>query len=474
MSHQSIFSKNLRSALFISALLCFFSLPANAKRIALVIGNDNYTSVSKLEKAVSDARAVANALRTVGFSVTHMENLNNRSMTRGIYSDFISSIGKGDEVLFFYAGHGIEIRSRNYLLAIDIPKVKPGNERFVTKEAFAVDDIIEAVQERGSRLAIFILDACRDNPFPKEGTRSIGSTRGLGRSDPPKGTFVMYSAGSRQAALDRLSSSDSNPNSVYTRKLLPLIKTPGLKLTEMAKLLRGEVEELASRVNHDQYPAYYDQMKGEFYFMPSSLNQKKVNPGNITDKSKSQIFTLENRLKDLEAELQKEKRKKQIGSNNKSKKKETKTQTQEKKTALHSPAKQEALSPKVNSLKVAEHVEFLDAVFTHIGVRKLASHRYEMRSCSGCVPVLIYCTKPFHLLRKNSKVRVAANKASMKYLKKFKHVRPVLLPSSELVPALKTGIISCKATGGGQPKFSLNGPLPAGWKNKGLPKSKLR
>ncbi|GAA6212221.1 hypothetical protein NBRC116602_19620 [Hyphomicrobiales bacterium 4NK60-0047b] len=471
MNNRSHFSGLL---LYLPLILIFISsasLQAKAKRIALVIGNDNYSSVAKLEKALSDARSIARTLRTVGFTVTHLENLNNRSMTRGIYSDFISSIKKDDEVLFYYAGHGIEIRSRNYLLATDIPKVKPGNERFVTKEAFAVDDIIEAVQERGSRLAIFILDACRDNPFPKEGTRSIGTTRGLGRSDPPKGTFVMYSAGSRQAALDRLSSSDRNTNSVYTRKLLPLIQTPGLKLTEMAKRLRGEVEELASKVNHDQYPAYYDQMKGEFYFTPSSGSQKKISSTEKVDKSKSKVSALEKRLKDLEAQLQKEKSNTKTTSEKITEKKEAPPKT---KTALLTASKQVVSPSSKRSLNVAEHVEFLDAVFTHIGVRKLASHRYEMRSCSGCVPVLIYCTKPFHLLRKTSKVRVAANKASMKYLKKFKHVRPVILASAEVVSALKTGIISCKATGGGKPKFSLNGPMPAGWENKGLPKSKLK
>lgn len=473
MNNRSHFSGLLLYLPLILILISSASLQANAKRIALVIGNDNYSSVAKLEKAVSDARSISKILKTVGFKVTHLENLNNRSMTRGIYSDFISSIKKDDEVLFYYAGHGIEIRSRNYLLATDIPKVKPGNERFVTKEAFAVDDIIEAVQERGSRLAIFILDACRDNPFPKEGTRSIGTTRGLGRSDPPKGTFVMYSAGSRQAALDRLSSSDRNPNSVYTRKLLPLIQKPGLKLTEMAKRLRGEVEELASKVNHDQYPAYYDQMKGEFYFTPSLSSLKKISSSEKTDKSKSKVSALEKRLKDLEAQLQRKKSNTKTTSEKITEKKAAppKTKTE---TALLTPSKQVVSPSSIRSLNVAEHVEFLDAVFTHIGVRKLASHRYEMRSCSGCVPVLIYCTKPFHLLRKESNVRVAANKASMKYLKKFKHVRPVLLASAEVVAALKTGIISCKATGGGQPKFSLNGPMPAGWENKGLPKSKLK
>jgi hypothetical protein len=451
----------------ISSLL--FTSTAFAKRIALVIGNDNYSSVTKLEKAVSDARSVATSLESVGFKVSRFENLNNRSMNRSIYSNFINTIQKNDEVLFYYAGHGIEIRSRNYLLATDIPKVKPGNERFVIKEAFAVDDIIEAVQERGARVAIFILDACRDNPFPKEGTRSIGISRGLGRSDPPKGTFVMYSAGARQAALDRLSSKDSNPNSVYTRKLLPLIQTPGLKLTEMAKRLREEVEELASEVNHDQYPAYYDQMKGVFYFQPSINDNDQSFSKTSNDSSKKKISALENRLKELEAELQK---KQQAPLKKVSPPSQVKEQSLPK-TALLTPKNAPSKTDK-RSVSVEEHVEFIDVLLNHVGLMKIAPHRHEMKSCNGCVPIIIYCKLPFKELKDVSGVRISAHEPAMKYLKKFKKLKPVFLPLSELKTAFNVGLISCSAFGGNSPKFSLNGPLPAGWKNKGLPKSKLR
>jgi len=455
---------------------CFIALflslapPAFAKRVALVIGNNDYLSVTKLERAVDDARAVASTLISIGFDVTRLENLKSRDMTRAIFSSFISKIKTNDEVVFYYAGHGIEISSRNYLLAVDIPKVKPGNERFVTKEAFAVDEIIEAIQERGTRLSILILDACRDNPFPKEGTRSIGATRGLGRSDPPKGTFVMYSAGSRQAALDRLGDNDGDPNSVYTRKLLPLLKSPGLKLTEMAKRLRSEVEELAGSVNHDQYPAYYDQMKGEFYFV-QGIDQP-ISPGaqKSDTKNDEQISALQQRLQELESRLQDQKKpleKKPADTAPLSDSKpEKKNEPSEDIAALEK-------TPPSRGVSVAEHIEFLNVILDRAGLGKIGLKRSAYGSCTKCVPFIIHCIKPLKSITDLKGMKVRVNNASRDLVKKYGG-RPVILPMSEVAPAIKTGIIHCSISGGGQPRYSLNGPLPKGYENKGLPKSHLK
>jgi hypothetical protein len=82
-------------------------------------------------------------------------------------------------------------------------------------------------------VALFIVDACRDNPFRDGAGRSVGGARGLVRVEAAEGTFVMYSAGVGQQALDRLpGGADRNPNSVYTRTLLPILKTPGLSLRD--------------------------------------------------------------------------------------------------------------------------------------------------------------------------------------------------------------------------------------------------
>ena len=251
--------------------VCFFffiwSHQATAKRLALVTGNDNYHSVEKLQKAVNDAKAVSETLKGLGFQVTFAKNVTRRKMNR-VLTSFANKIEIGDEVLFYYAGHGIEILGRNYLLPVDIPSADPGNETFITNESFAVSGIISDLQNRGGRVNLIILDACRDNPFPKRGRRTLGGKRGLSRVAPPRGTFVMFSAGANQSALDRLNNSDPNPNSVYTRSLIPLLKTPGISMTQMAKRLRRDVEKLALTINHPQYPSYYDELNGEYFITP--------------------------------------------------------------------------------------------------------------------------------------------------------------------------------------------------------------
>ncbi len=256
---------------FLISLSVFMASPVKAKRIALVIGNDDYANVDKLQKAVNDAKAVSKTIRDIGFEVIESLNANRRTFDQQL-NNLNTKVEAGDEVLFFFAGHGISVRGRNYLLPIDIPKITPGQERSVTKEAFSEDEIISLLQERGAKVSLLIIDACRNNPFPKDGTRSVGRSVGLGqRSTPPRNTFVMYSAGFGQEALDRLSDDDKNPNSIFTRKLIPLLKTPGLSHIQMAKKLQIEVEQLAltTKSRHQQFPAFYDQVRGDFYLLPS-------------------------------------------------------------------------------------------------------------------------------------------------------------------------------------------------------------
>lgn len=241
------------------------SQPVAAKRVALVIGNDSYREVTKLEKAVNDANAMATTLSEIGFEVIRATNVTRREMNRNIQL-FASKLDLGDEALFFYAGHGVEIAGRNFLLPVDIPAAKPGHENFITSESIAVDRILDHIKSRNARISILMLDACRDNPFASEASRGIGGTRGLARTIAPKGTFIMYSAGVGQLALDRLNRDDPHTNSVFTRSIIPLIKRPGLSLVQMARQVRRDVEKLAATVSHVQRPAYYDEVTGDFYF----------------------------------------------------------------------------------------------------------------------------------------------------------------------------------------------------------------
>jgi len=246
-----------------------------AERLALVIGNDSYESLPVLQKARNDAVAVAQTLEGMGFAVTLLTDAGRRDMTRGI-SNVAGQISPGDEVLFYFAGHGVEVAGRNYLLPADAPAAKPGDEAFLTAESVAADDVLYTFKERGAAVTVLILDACRDNPFPREGTRSAGSARGLAPIAAPEGSFILFSAGAGQSALDSLGQGDGDPNSVFTRTLLPLLARDDLTLPEVARLTRGEVEARAATVNHKQRPAYYDELTGDYVLAPASLSRGAV------------------------------------------------------------------------------------------------------------------------------------------------------------------------------------------------------
>ena len=246
-------------------------------RHALVIGNNAYEQVQPLQKAVNDAKAIDATLSQMGFNVITATDVGRRDMNRAIQS-FVSGIEPGDIAMLFYAGHGIEIGGQNFLLPTDIPHAGPGQEGFVQGEAIALNTILDQITARKARLNVVILDACRDNPFESKNGRSLGATRGLAQINAPTGTFVMYSADAGEAALDRLSGNDPDPNSVFTRTLIPLMKTPGMDLVRIARETRRKVRTLAQTSRHQQTPAYYDAVLGEFYFTKPGATQVVATP----------------------------------------------------------------------------------------------------------------------------------------------------------------------------------------------------
>lgn len=128
--------------------------------------------------------------------------------------------------------------------------------------SFGAEALTRRIQKRGVRAIFSILDACRDNPFVDEGGKSIGGNGGLTSIDAAEGVFTLYAAGLGQTALDRLSDNDPDPNSVFTRNLIPLLKTRGLSQVDLAKKIQQQVAALAAKIGHTQKPAYYDQILG--------------------------------------------------------------------------------------------------------------------------------------------------------------------------------------------------------------------
>ena len=247
---------------FVASLLAAVS-PAQAKRIALVMGNDNYQSVSKLQKAGNDAVAMATELRAAGFEVVLHKDLNYRGMVRA-FEALYNSITGGDEVVVFYAGHGVQIKNGSFLLPTDI---EANSESEVEKTSYSLNDMMEHLTNAKASFSLVMIDACRDNPLKSaRSTRAIGNSRGLNPPDPPKGQMIVYSASRGQQALDRLSDADGHPNSVFTREFIARMRKPGLRVEDLVREIQDSVESLARSVSHDQRPAFYNEARGNFYF----------------------------------------------------------------------------------------------------------------------------------------------------------------------------------------------------------------
>jgi hypothetical protein len=245
------------------ALVAMLVLPAGAgaKQLALVVGNDAYQEITPLGAGVNDARAMSEALKRAGFQVELVENGTQRQISRALAA-VEGRIDPGDTVLFHYSGHGFEIDGQNWLLPVDVPAAREGEAGLVKDAAFNAADIVDRLRARGAGTVVAILDACRNNPFARPGTRSLGGSQGLARMDASNGVFIMFSAGSKQEALDKLSVNDPAGTSIFVRSFLPLVARTDLSLIDIAKETQAKVRDLARSVGHEQVPAYYDGIVG--------------------------------------------------------------------------------------------------------------------------------------------------------------------------------------------------------------------
>jgi hypothetical protein len=255
-------------------MLMALALPAHAeKRVALIIGNNDYRNVPKLQKAVNDARTMGETLKQLGFTVMVAENQNRQQFSQSLLA-FDNAVGPGDTAFFFYAGHGFEIAGQNYLLPTDVPAATEGQEELVRDASVLADRIVERLQNRQVRTSILVFDACRNNPFERRGTRAVAGGGGLApMTQLPEGVFSIFSAGYRQTALDRLSNDDTSPNSVFTRTFSKELLQPGEDLVEVAQHTRKLVSEMAESIGHRQIPAYTDQMVDNVFLNGAAKGQ---------------------------------------------------------------------------------------------------------------------------------------------------------------------------------------------------------
>lgn len=259
----------------IAALLFALPLPVDAARLALVVGNDNYTAVPKLRNARNDAQSVARELEAAGFKVTRVLDATRNTLNEQLDA-FLRRIDKGDEVVFYFSGHGSQPPQLGpFLLPVDI---QVNDERVIARDALSLEQVVDDLNKR-ARFSLVIVDACRDDPFrDTRAGRSLPPGSALSRIEPPKGTMIIMAASKGQQALDRLGDKDPVNNGLFTRELIKQMRQRGQSAGEMMKKVRSNVESAALAVNHAQRPSLVDESSSDFFFYPGLAGATTTSP----------------------------------------------------------------------------------------------------------------------------------------------------------------------------------------------------
>jgi hypothetical protein len=249
------------AALFMVAL----TRTSCAEKRAFAVGIDHYEAVNTLRTAVADAVAVSMALNDLGFTVELLKDPDRAEFDRK-WSVFLNTLRPGDVATFYFAGHGMQVDGANYLISRDSPG-PDALDTAVLEKSLNFHEIMEQLEARRLATTLYILDACRNNPFKAAGAKrarsTLGQTKGLAPMESVYGAFVMYSAGPDEQATDSVD--DRDVNSIYVRRLLPLLRTANLSLVDIAKRVQVQVEEDARSVSVRQRPAYFDGIVGQYY-----------------------------------------------------------------------------------------------------------------------------------------------------------------------------------------------------------------
>ena len=268
------------------------ALAANAEpRVALVIGNAAYPA-APLRNPANDANAIAARLRAMGFEVVLRTNVTQREFTRAV-SQFGQALKPGSVALFYYAGHGMQVRGRNFLIPVDADIQSEASAR---SESVDLDLVLE--QLGPSRLSMVILDACRNNPFEGKFRTARGS--GLAQVDAPKGTLLAYAT-----APGKVASDGEGVNGLYTAELLKAMEIPGAKVEEVFKAVRVNVIKATAG---EQIPWESSSLTGDYYFKPATATAdagKAAGQAEMQSKLDAERQAREKEAQALKAEMEK-------------------------------------------------------------------------------------------------------------------------------------------------------------------------
>jgi hypothetical protein len=243
---------------------------SNGPRVALVIGNGAYVNANVLPNPPNDAHAVAGVLRQIGFDVQEGENLDHATMEKLLH-EFLHKASSASVVLLFYAGHGMQVDGKNYLVPVDAKLAEPSDLPFETVE---IDKLLESLGDPG-HTNIILLDACRDNPLARSfashlpATRSAAVSTGLAPySAIGTGTLIAYATAPGQTALD-----GKGKDSPFTTSLLHFLPTPGMEIRQVLTRVRAEV---ASVTGNRQIPWDNSSLMGDVVLVAQDPLAKKA------------------------------------------------------------------------------------------------------------------------------------------------------------------------------------------------------
>lgn len=227
--------------------------------LALVIGNVEYIQEKhKLVNAVNDANDLASKLMTLGFTVQKVTNCDRETFERSV-AKFGQDLKNYQVGLFYFSGHGLQIKGQNYLTSIDTSFADTTSAKHTS---YPLDEVIEYMQEANPIIKILILDACRDNSLPSE-FRST-EQQGLAPIHAPKGTIIAFSTSPGEKAMDY----GAGRNSIYTGSLLTHIDDPGIPIEDFFKRVRTSVYNLSKG---KQTSWEHTSLIGNFYFNSGQL-----------------------------------------------------------------------------------------------------------------------------------------------------------------------------------------------------------
>jgi tetratricopeptide (TPR) repeat protein len=259
------------SLLLLTALVPALHAQETGKRVALIIGNDAY-SISPLKNAVNDARAMDKALKTAGFQTIILENAKEADMDR-VIGEFLDKLGPDDTALFFFAGHGVQIESENFLVPVDfVPVATISAAKFA---CVSVARVFDELKRKRAKRNIVILDACRSNPVAAKYSLEAGLAK---PQDAPKETFIAFSTGPGQTATDN----PDGRNSWFTEALADYISQPALTV-EINEVFTRVKKRVSDATEGRQTPWTTANLTTRFYFH-QPLNADSDSDSTLTQK----------------------------------------------------------------------------------------------------------------------------------------------------------------------------------------------